>query len=513
MNIRTCQVLRPIIAVLLLAVLLSAVPTASAATREEQLQAKIQQIIDGIPASADTDAKVALYLHDYIVYHVSYEMVGDHQTAYGALLDGKAVCAGYADAYLRLLTAAGIRAYTIYGTADNGNGDRVSHAWTMLYLNGVCLFTDVTWDDPFVNGVQSNDNISYSYFQLSMEQMHRDHFPDDASKAVLPSKCNHTGYDYYSVMQGEGTGCGVFNSSTTPQEAARYFVYKGKNDGSDVFFCDFRFDGTDMLDWISKNWADIAVSLGLTGGLSVSYQYGENYAKLTLKGTLNNKVDVTGVSLDPSSLVFQAAGLTAQLTASISPSNATDKNVTYHSSDPTVATVSSTGLVTARSNGSAVITVRTNDGGKTASCTVTVSIPVPPEPTGTTASTEPTETTGPNIQTDPTEITEPPVPSNPEGGDHSIPTEPAEGADPTNTSVPSMGSTEPSQMIPTATTEPTGTKVTLPSDSADATSPISRPSTPSPMENGSISPVLTTVLIVGGVGILVFLLIFVLKRR
>jgi hypothetical protein len=63
---------------------------------------------------------------------------------------------------------------------------------------------------------------------------------------------------------------------------------------------------------------------------------------------------------------------TAQLTKTISPSSASNQNVIWSSSNPTVATVSSTGLVTAKANGSATITVRTADGGKTATTTVSV---------------------------------------------------------------------------------------------------------------------------------------------
>lgn len=513
------RVLRPILLILICAVLLSSVPSAFAQTREEQLETKISQIIAGIPVTANSDVEVALYLHDYIVQNVDYQMVGDHQTAYGALLDGKAVCAGYADAYLRLLTAAGIRACTIYGTADNGDGNRVGHAWTMLYLEGKCVFTDVTWDDPFINGVQSDDNISYSYFQLSMEQMHRDHFPDEASKALLPSACDHSGFDYYSIMQGEGTGVGIFNNATTPQQAAPYFKYQGMIDGRDVFTCDFRFDDDGMLDWISQNWVSIAQSLGLSGSLGVSYQYGDNTAKVTLKGTLNKKVNVTSVTVTPSVLNFNATGMTAQLTYTVSPANATDKNVTYTSSDPSVATVSAAGVVTAKGNGTAVITVRTNDGGKTATCTVTVSIPAPTEPTETTQPTEPTETPAPPVVTEPSEPVEPPITTEPAlteptETEPSVPTEPTEIIPATEETVPSTQPVQPSESVPT---EPEGTQITLPTEGEtdSVPAPSSRPTTnaPVPPEKEPASPVMTAVLIAGGVLVAVFLLIFILRRR
>jgi hypothetical protein len=65
-------------------------------------------------------------------------------------------------------------------------------------------------------------------------------------------------------------------------------------------------------------------------------------------------------------------GQTVQLTAVVEPEDATNKNVTWSSSDEAVATVSETGLVTAVAEGTATITVTTEDGNKTDSITVTV---------------------------------------------------------------------------------------------------------------------------------------------
>lgn len=90
--------------------------------------------------------------------------------------------------------------------------------------------------------------------------------------------------------------------------------------------------------------------------------------------TISN-VDVTGVSLDQSSATIYvgfAVGNTVQLTATVAPSNATDKSVSWESSNTSVATVSSAGLVTAVAVGTATITVTTTDGSKTATCAITV---------------------------------------------------------------------------------------------------------------------------------------------
>ena len=80
---------------------------------------------------------------------------------------------------------------------------------------------------------------------------------------------------------------------------------------------------------------------------------------------------VTGVTLKPTSLSL-FTGDTATLTATVEPSNATNKNVTWESSNKSVATVDANGLVTAVSAGTATITVTTEDGTKTATCAVTV---------------------------------------------------------------------------------------------------------------------------------------------
>ena len=88
-------------------------------------------------------------------------------------------------------------------------------------------------------------------------------------------------------------------------------------------------------------------------------------------------VPVTGVQIESSSLALEP-GEIANLTATVLPSNATDKSVSWSSSNTGVATVDNNGKVTAVAAGSAVITVTTADGGKTATCTVTVTNPAIP---------------------------------------------------------------------------------------------------------------------------------------
>ena len=83
---------------------------------------------------------------------------------------------------------------------------------------------------------------------------------------------------------------------------------------------------------------------------------------------------VSSVSLNKSSISL-TQGDTETLTATVSPLDASNKTVTWSSSNNTVATVSANGMVTAVNPGTATITVTTVDGNKKASCTVTVTAP------------------------------------------------------------------------------------------------------------------------------------------
>ena len=82
-------------------------------------------------------------------------------------------------------------------------------------------------------------------------------------------------------------------------------------------------------------------------------------------------VPVTGVTVSPTTLTL-GVGKTSTLTATVTPSNATDKSVTWTSSNTAVATVTSAGVVKGVKGGTATITAKTNDGGYTSKCSVTV---------------------------------------------------------------------------------------------------------------------------------------------
>jgi len=108
-----------------------------------------------------------------------------------------------------------------------------------------------------------------------------------------------------------------------------------------------------------------------TATITVTTQDGAKTATAVITVNTSN-VAVTSVSLSPASATL-SVGATQQLTPTVLPSNATNKTVSYASNNTGVATVNTSGLVTAVSNGTATITVTTADGNKTSTAVITVS--------------------------------------------------------------------------------------------------------------------------------------------
>ena len=120
---------------------------------------------------------------------------------------------------------------------------------------------------------------------------------------------------------------------------------------------------------VSSSGVVTGVSAGACSITATAQDGSGVYASASL--TVIGIVAVTGVSLDKATASLDE-GETDTLALILSPGNATNQNVVWSSSNPGVATVTATGVVTGISYGTATITVTTSDGGYTASCVVTV---------------------------------------------------------------------------------------------------------------------------------------------
>lgn len=140
------------------------------------------------------------------------------------------------------------------------------------------------------------------------------------------------------------------------------------------------------VNWSSSNNSVATVSNGLVsaksaGTATITCRAADGSGKYaTCKVSVESAtVYVSDIVLNKTSATLNV-GENVQLNASVSPSSATNKSVSWTSDNTSVATVSGNGLVTAKSAGNAIITCKANDGsGEKATCTITVKEPVKPE--------------------------------------------------------------------------------------------------------------------------------------
>lgn len=189
---------------------------------------------------------------------------------------------------------------------------------------------------------------------------------------------------------------------------------------------------------------------------------------------------VTGITVTPKNAALTKAGETLQLTAEVSPSYATNKNVTWISDNEAVATVDSTGKVTAVGNGTAIITAITQSGNKTATVVITVNIvPVvsdkPPVPTDTDKPSLPAETEKPPViiptalvKTENPTVTATPV----------VPADPAVTATPVVTAAPEVTTAPAVPATPAVPTAPAVTATPEVTTAPAIPTPIVEPTAP-----------------------------------
>ncbi|MBQ8683598.1 MAG: hypothetical protein IJ518_03660 [Clostridia bacterium] len=203
-----------------------------------------------------SEYEIALELHDRLATHVSYEFAGYHQTIYGALVGGKAVCNGYAAAYQYLLQRMGIQAWKVTGSSvDPSTGKLVSHAWDMVCLDGNWYHTDPTWDDQ-----DGTEVAFYGYLDVTTEQISEDHVMDDFFDRYAPV-CTATAANYYAVNSSGSLNKFDVNAVTAAMKASdssviRFYVPEDIN----TFLKEF-----------TNNVVTIATNIGVTGGFSYGY--------------------------------------------------------------------------------------------------------------------------------------------------------------------------------------------------------------------------------------------------
>lgn len=121
-------------------------------------------------------------VHNWLIDNIEYDTEMTAQNQYsivGALLEGQAVCEGYARSFKYILDGLGIPCVLVSGTGTNSNGETESHAWNYVQLDGKWYGVDVTWDDPVIIGSGSlDDENRYKYFLKGKSTFQSSHIED-----------------------------------------------------------------------------------------------------------------------------------------------------------------------------------------------------------------------------------------------------------------------------------------------------------------------------------------------
>lgn len=164
-----------------------------AQAEKEKLDEKVGEILAGIEQGWSDYDKV-LYFHDSIILGCTYDDTADEPySAYGCLVDGRAVCEGYAKAMQILCTKAGIKCIPVAGKAYDG-GTVQPHLWNKVMIDGEWTNMDLTWDDPVTDA--GEDYIRYDYFGITDAECAKDHTADDNKFLSYPEAFS-SGANYY----------------------------------------------------------------------------------------------------------------------------------------------------------------------------------------------------------------------------------------------------------------------------------------------------------------------------
>ena len=382
---------------------------------------KVNEILAGMDSDW-SDLEKALYLHEWIVTHCGYDKTLSKRDAYTVIVGGSAVCQGYALAYEYLLQRAGIDGQVV-------TSDGINHAWNIISLNNKYYYVDCTWDDPsgadtlhcgHENFLRSRDMMYASESAGGTGHTSTDWIGSEDGMNLYQSVPGDSKYDGYfwsdithrlpqaghktltiGVTDGNAQGVmydfGTESSKNYPVETKRWpaswngggywigYFYRTVAVGDTFYYSD-----PDSIYSITKDGAQNKVYTltqveegkgyiyGLTAeGNVISYylKQSPNLSDFTYTGTYtassSGSIAVTGVALNKLNETI-SVGESLQLSATVLPSTATNKKVTWKSGNEAIATVTSSGLVKGVGAGETTITVTTADGGKTATCKITV---------------------------------------------------------------------------------------------------------------------------------------------
>jgi len=189
------------------------------------LQTEVSNVLASIIKPGFTDFDKVKAIHDYLALNVAYDLdnfendtvPADSYAAFGALVNGIAVCDGYTKAAQLLMNQLNIENHYVVGYGNGG-----LHSWNLVQLGGNYYFMDITWDDPTPD---KPGNVRYAYFLVTSEQLRKDH---EWTEVNWPTATSTT-YSYFNEFNKtiEVDGYYYFSSKTDVDK-----LYKITKDGT-----------------------------------------------------------------------------------------------------------------------------------------------------------------------------------------------------------------------------------------------------------------------------------------
>ncbi len=143
----------------------------------DALEARLNEIATTITASADTDLEKAIAVYDWVVDNVGYQYGTGHedQCFENAIINGYAVCGGFANTFLTLAERVGLEA--IYVSGEHVDPTEDPHAWNQVKIDGQWYNLDVTWGDNTWSTKDTFEEYILRFYQflLSDETFNKNH--------------------------------------------------------------------------------------------------------------------------------------------------------------------------------------------------------------------------------------------------------------------------------------------------------------------------------------------------
>jgi len=234
-----------------------------------EFEEAISNILSGITTSM-TEYEKEKYLHDALAVRVTYTESANAHNAYGALVEGKAVCEGYAEALQCLLHRAGIKSLIAIGSSVNpSTGKSEGHAWNIVKIDGKYYHVDLTWNDQ-------GSKLFHAYFNVTDEIIKKDHIIDEAA-FPLPV-CNSLDSFFFTK---EGGLLDIYSVESVGQ------ILKDNSLKTSLYI---PAGVDDFITWFKTNVNEIAGKAGVSSTFSYAYSRIGNEIILTISTCAHSNV-------------------------------------------------------------------------------------------------------------------------------------------------------------------------------------------------------------------------------